>query len=123
MQHWITKFRCAGRGLILGMRGQSSFAVHLAAAALVALTAALLRCELWQWCALLICIALVFGIEYANSAIERLAKGLCTSHNDDVGAALDIASAAVLVVSLIAVVIGGLIFISQFIQLWSRIAT
>lgn len=122
VQHWITKFRCAGRGLMLGTQGQSSFAFHFAITAIVLFLAALLRCELWQWCVLLICIALVLGLEYANSAIERLAKGLCSTHNEDVGAALDIASAAVLVVSIIAVVIGGLIFCAQFMQLWSRFA-
>jgi diacylglycerol kinase len=118
VQHWINKFRCAGRGLLLGVRGQSSFAVHFAVAAAVIVAAILLRCELWQWCTLLLCIALVLGLEYINSAIERLAKGLCTSHNEEVGAALDIASAAVLVVSLVSVVIGALIFVIQFLRIW-----
>lgn len=117
MQHWVNKFRCAGRGLLLGVHGQSSFAVHFAIAAAVIGAAILLRCELWQWCTLLLCIALVLGLEYINSAIEHLAKGLCTTQNEHVGAALDIASAAVLIASIIAVVIGGLIFTSQFLRL------
>ncbi|MDX1926157.1 MAG: diacylglycerol kinase [Pirellulaceae bacterium] len=118
MRHWINKFRCAGRGLLLGVRGQSSFAVHFAVAAAVIVAAIILHCELWQWCTLLLCIAMVLGLEYINSAIEHLAKGLCTSHNEQVGAALDIASAAVLVVSTISVVIGALIFINQFLRVW-----
>ncbi len=117
MQHWIDKFRCAFRGLLLGVRGQSSFVAHFVITAIVLITAALLRCELWQWCALLLCIGLVLGLEYANSAIERLAKGLCTTQNADVGAALDIASAAVLIASIMAVVIGALIFVTQFLRL------
>ncbi len=118
MQHWINKFRCAGRGLILGVQGQSSFAVHFVVTGLVLVLATLLQCEFWHWCVLLLCIALVLGLEYLNSALERLAKGLCSSHNDDVGAALDIASAAVLVASIISVIIGATIFISQFVRLW-----
>lgn len=118
MQHWINKFHCAVRGLFLGVRGQSSFAVHFVVAAAVIVAAILLRCDLWQWCTLLLCIALVLGLEYINSAIERLAKGLCTSHNEEVGAALDIASAAVLVVSLVSVVVGALIFVNQFLRIW-----
>ncbi len=120
MQHWINKFRCAGRGLILGLRGQSSFAVHFVAAAAVIGAASLLRCELWQWCVLLLCIAIVIGLEYLNSAIERLAKGLCLNHNEDVGAALDIASAAVLIASIFSVVIGVLIFGIQGWQFWTH---
>ena len=122
MQHWINKFRCAGRGLLLGVRGQSSFAVHFVVAAAVIVAATLLRCELWQWCTLLLCIGLVLGLEFVNSAIERLAKGLCRTHNEEVGAALDIASAAVLVVSIISVVIGAVIFISQFLRIWESFA-
>ena len=118
MQHWINKFRCAGRGLLLGMHGQSSFTVHFVVAAAVIVAAILLRCELWQWCVLLLCIGMVLGLEYVNSAIERLAKGLCKTHNEEVGAALDIASAAVLVVSIVSVVIGAVIFISQFLRIW-----
>ena len=117
MQHWINKFRCAGRGLIVGAHGQSSFAAHLVVIGLVLVLATLLQCSIVQWCILLLCIAVVLGLEYANSAFERLAKGLCTTHNEHVGAALDIAAAAVLVASLISVIIGLLIFISQAIAL------
>ena len=120
MQHWINKFRCAGRGLILGLRGQSSFVVHFVIAAAVIVAAALLRCELWQWCGLLLCITIVIGLEYLNSAIERLAKGLCLDQNEDVGAALDIASAAVLIASILSVVIGALIFCVQGWQFWTH---
>jgi undecaprenol kinase len=115
VQHWIDKFRCAGRGLVLGAHRQSSFAVHLLIAAAVLVAAAALRCELWQWCMLLMCIAWVLSLEYANSALERLAKGLCSTHNKDVGAALDIASAAVLIASMFAAVIGAAIF---GVQIW-----
>ena len=120
MQHWMNKFRCATRGLILGVRGQSSFAAHFMIAALVIAAAAWLQCELWQWCVLLICISIVIGLEYLNSAIERLAKGLCSDQNEDVGAALDIASAAVLIASILSVVIGALIFSVQVLRLWTH---
>ncbi len=64
---------------------------------------------------MLLCMAVVLGLEYMNSAIERLAKGLCKEQNEDVGAALDMAAGAVLVASGISVVIGLLIF---SIQIW-----
>ena len=115
MQHWIDKFRCAFRGLWIGAYRQSSFVVHYTICAIVCGLAILLRCEAWQWCAMLLCMAVVLGLEYVNSAIERLAKGLCTNHNEDVGAALDVAAAAVLVASGISVVIGVLIF---SLQIW-----
>lgn len=120
MRHWIDKFRYAGRGLLSGMHRQSSFAVHFVVSVLVVGGASVLRCELWQWCVLGLCIALVVGLEYMNSAVERLAKGLCKEHNPDIGAALDISSAAVLFASLVAALIGSAIFINQA---WCLFAT
>ncbi len=113
LQHWIRKFQLAGRGVWIGIAGQSSFAVHLPVAGLVIVLAYWLQCSLWQWCALLICIGLVLTAELANSAIEELAKGLCTDHNPQVGRALDMAAGAVLIASIIAATVGLTIFAYQ----------
>lgn len=113
MQSWVNKFRYAIQGLRLGCAGQSSFSVHWPLSLAVIGIAFFLRCEIWQWCVLLLCIAGVISLEYINSALERLAKGVCHERNADVGAALDMAAAAVLVASLIAAVIGLLIFSQQ----------
>lgn len=118
IQHWLSKFRIAARGVLFGMRGQTSFAVHVPISLVVVVLAALLRCQLWQWCALLLCIGLVLAAELANSAIEELAAGLCPAHNDHVGRALDIASGAVLVASLMSAIVGAIIFITQFVSQW-----
>ncbi len=49
---WYEKFRDAFRGVRTGMRGQSSFQVHLGVTVVVIIAAALLRCTLWEWCIL-----------------------------------------------------------------------
>jgi diacylglycerol kinase len=83
--------------------------------ALVLVTAWVLGCELWQWCALLGCIALVLTTELFNSAIETLFRGLDEATQSRCWPALDIAAGAVLMASLLSVVIGGLIFLSRII--------
>ena len=118
MVHWIRKFSLACHGIRHGIRGQSSFAVHLPMAAIVIVMAAILRCELWQWCVLILCIGFVLAAEFANSALEELAAGLCSEENERVGRGLDIASGAVLVSSLIAATIGAIIFISCILKLF-----
>ncbi len=118
MSHWIRKFYFAFRGIALGIRGQSSFAVHLPMAVGVVLLACLLQCELWQWIALLICIGCVLASELANSAIEELASALCREHNEQVGRALDIASAAVLIMSITAAIVGLVIFTSRLLAIF-----
>lgn len=116
MQHWIQKFRNAFRGIWLGSLGETSFLVHALAAILVACIAFLLRCDIWEWCVLLLCIAMVMSLELMNSSIEFLAKGLCREENESVGKSLDIASGAVLCASIFASLIGLLVLGSRLAQ-------
>jgi diacylglycerol kinase (ATP) len=118
-QHWIDKFRCAGRGLWWGMRGQSSFYVHVPAAALVLCLAWWLECSGWQWCVLGLCIGLVWSLELVNSAIELLTRAICKQHDPEVGMALDVASAAVQAAAIVAAFVGGGLLAYQAVCLFS----
>ena len=113
MQHWLTKFRNAFRGIYFGSAQQSSFLVHAIAACIVMAAATALRCESWQWCVLLLCIAIVLSLELMNSALEHFAKGVCGEENTEVGKALDIASGAVLCASVFASIVGTVILGGQ----------
>ncbi len=92
-----------------GIRGQSSFAVHLPMACLVVAFAYGLGCSWSEWAILVLCIGCVLSAELMNSAVELLAKGLCREKNTDVGDALDVASGAVLVASIASALVGLLI--------------
>ncbi|MCI0360517.1 MAG: diacylglycerol kinase [Planctomycetaceae bacterium] len=107
---WFEKFADAFRGIGAGMRGQGSFRVHLGMAVAVVALARILRVNLVEWCLLILCIAAVLAAELFNSAIERLAREVDREHNPNVGAALDIASGAVLLAALGAAIVGCLIF-------------
>ena len=106
---WSKKFRHAFRGLRIGSRGQNSFLVHIPVACFVLAAAIQLHVSPLEWCILVLCIASVIGAELFNTAIEHLAKAVTKEFNPHVRDALDIASAAVLVVSLGAAVIGILV--------------
>ena len=114
---WYEKFRDAFRGVRTGMRGQSSFQVHIVVAVAVLISAALLRCRLWEWCILLLCIGGVLTAEMINSAMEYLAKAIDENHNPHLGDALDTGSAAVLFASLAAATVGAIILLSRIITL------
>src|SRR5262245_7558548 len=116
-QTWAAKFRTAFRGLKLGIRGQSSFAVHFFFTVLVAAAAIVLQCELWQWCVLLGCIAFVLTAELFNSAFETLFRGLNPEAKERAWPALDVAAGGVLMASLFAGLIGSLVLIHQLIRL------
>lgn len=118
MEHWKTKFRNAFRGMYLGSCAETSFWVHAFMSLAVITAAFVLRCELWQWCGLLLCMALVIAFELMNSALEYFAKGVVQEHNEDIRDALDIASGAVLAASIFAAVIGAIILGTQFLAVF-----
>ncbi len=107
---WRYKFAAAFRGIKLGVRGHSSFFVHFFFAALVLAAAAVLGCDLIQWCLLLGCIGLVLTAELFNSAIETLFRGLDEETKAHTWPALDVAAGAVLLAALTASVVGTLVF-------------
>ena len=113
---WVFKFRCAFRGMKLGIRGHSSFFVHFFFAALVAVTALVLHCGVLEWCILLGCIGLVMTAELFNSTVETLFRGLDEATKERVWPCLDIAAGAVLLASIVSAVIGAIIFVRQLLN-------
>jgi len=107
---WSRKFADAFRGLCRAVRSQSSFLVHLWAAAAVVAVGAALRVGLVEWCLLAGAIGFVLVAEMFNTAIESLARALNTGRHPRVRDALDMASAAVLLSAMFAAVIGVAVF-------------
>ncbi len=112
---WRDKFRFALRGLKLGIRGHSSFAVHFFFTALVLAAAALLVRDPLEWCLLLGCIGLVLTAELFNSAVETLVRGLDEATRQRVWPCLDIAAGAVLLASVTAAVVGAVVFLRHLV--------
>lgn len=107
---WSRKFADSFRGLRRAVRTQSSFAVHLVAAASVVAAGALCRVSAGEWCLLSLAIGLVLMTEIFNTAIESLARAPGSRRHPRFRDALDMASAAVLVAAITAVVVGVIVF-------------
>jgi diacylglycerol kinase (ATP) len=108
-RYWSRKFRVAFRGLKEGVRGQSSFFVHLFLTAMVIAAGWMLRVDRIEWCVLMLCIAGVLTAEMFNSALESMAKAITGESDPHLGNSLDIGSAAVLLASIGAAVVGAII--------------
>lgn len=117
LRRWRDKFREAFRGVKLGVRGHSSFAVHFFCAALAIAACVALDCGVIEWCLILLCIGGVFTAELFNSAIETLFHGLDPETKSRWNGCLDIAAGAVLTASGFAVLIGVLVFGNRVRQL------
>lgn len=114
---WRAKFADAGRGLAVATRTQSSFRVHLLAAGVVVVAAAVLRCRPGEWAVLVVCIGLVLVAELLNTAIELLFRGLPQVERDRVYLCLDVAAGGVLAASGCAAVAGILILVPKLLAL------
>ncbi len=113
---WSHKFGDAFAGIRVGMRGQSSFLVHGPCSLAVVLLAFLLQLPLERWCLLLMCIGIVLAAELANSSLETICRRITDQEDPYIRDALNIASGAVLMVSIMAAVVGGLIFLQPLLQ-------
>ena len=105
---WKNKFGFAFRGLQRAFRTQHSFVIHLLVACVAV---AVLRVTPVEWGLILAAIGMVLVAETFNTAIESLARAVHTQFHPRLRDALDIASAAVLLASGTAVVIGLCIFV------------
>jgi len=120
-QSWSRKFAVALRGIVLAVRTQSSFWVHLPVAVAVLISATLHGVTRVEWAILVVCITMVLAAEAFNTALECLSRAVTEDENQDVRHALDIASGAVLITSIGAVAVGTLILLTRLaadIQHW-----
>ena len=107
---WLQKFRDAARGVKIAVRGESSYFVHFFITAAVVLAAGVYERPTSEWCLLVLCITMVLAAETLNTAIERLARAVSLETHPEIRDALDIASGAVLLASIGAVVVGLIVF-------------
>ena len=107
---WSRKFADAFRGLLRAVRTQSSFAVHVGVAAAVVAAGGFFQVSATEWCLLSLVIGLVSMAEIFNTAIESLARAPGSRRHPRLRDALDMASAAVLVSAIVAVIVGLIVF-------------
>ncbi|MEG0823197.1 MAG: diacylglycerol kinase [Erysipelotrichaceae bacterium] len=109
----LNKFRFAFAGLINGLCNDSSIQIQYCLGIITIIAAILLKLSIIEWSIILILIGLVIAIEYLNSCIEDLVD-LHFSALDPLAKKIkDMSAASVLVISIVALVVGGIIFISK----------
>jgi len=110
MKSFLKSLVDAIRGIWSGIVDQRNLKVQIAIAVIVVGAGFYFRITPLEWSIILICIGLVIGIEMINSAIENLVDLVTLERKPLAGKIKDIAAGAVLVVSVIAVIIGVIIF-------------
>ncbi len=111
-QGFRNTFKNARKGMRLVLKSERNVRIHLVMAAFVLMFGFLLNFSITKLCILLIAIGMVVSAEMINSALEySLDAVFHNRYSRLVGMAKDISAGAVMFVTIIAVVIGLLIFI------------
>lgn len=93
---FISSIRCALNGLFLALKQEKNFKAYLIHVFLTVPFNIYFHYTILEWIAYIICVCGVFGIECANTAIERLCDFLTEEENEKIKAIKDIAAGAVI---------------------------
>jgi diacylglycerol kinase len=110
-------FRFALNGISLLLKNEHNSRIHLLAAIIAIIMGIIMKIDHYEWSLLIIVIGAVYLTELLNSSIESLADRIDPEWNELIMRAKDYGAAAVLISAIIAIVVGGLIFIPKFLNL------
>ncbi len=120
-QGFTNTFKNARKGMRIVLKSEKNIRIHFCIAMAVLALAVVLDFSLERMCILLLTIAFVIATEMLNSAIEfSLDAVFHNRYSRLVGMAKDISAGAVMFASVVAIVIGVLLFGSAFLNIVSH---
>ena len=112
---FFKSFSYAFRGIWEVFRREQNFKVHTLAAITALLLGWFFCISPWEWCFLIVVIALVFASEMINTAIERLSDVAEPKQNETIRVVKDVSAGMVLVCAMGALCVGIIIFLPKVI--------
>ncbi|MFM8565966.1 MAG: diacylglycerol kinase family protein [Bacteroidota bacterium] len=113
----LEAFKAAFRGVGIAWLHERHLKLHTVGMVSVCCVAAYVEVSRIEWAILLLCFGLVTSLEYANSALERLANRVTSERDPLIRDAKDMAAGAVLVASIAAAGVGLLILAPPVLRL------
>ena len=115
---FFRSFQFAARGIVDLFRFENNAKIHLLAAAVAIGAGSWLGLSAMEWAMIATQMGLVIATEAFNTALEKMADRVTTERDPLIKAAKDLASGAVLIVALTALVVGLLIFVPKLLKVW-----
>ena len=110
-------FGYAIEGIKLAIKNEPNLQIHFAIGIAALVIGVLVKLSVVEWVLLLFTIALVLALELINTSIESVVNLVSPDIRKDAKIAKDVAAAAVLMASIIAVIIGCLLFLPKILLL------
>ena len=113
---FLKSFGYAFRGVAEVFRKEQNFKVHTIIAILAMLLGCFFKISSWEWCFLILVIAIVLASEMMNTAIENLCNVAEPNQNETIRAVKDISAGMVLICAMGALAVGIVIFLLKVID-------
>ena len=113
MLNFLKGFVYAFNGLIAFFTSERNGRIQLIVAIVVVICGWWFHLSKTEWITILACIAAVLSLEMINSAIEKLCNLVHPTYHPVIKTTKDISAGAVLWVSIISAIIGGIIFLPK----------
>lgn len=112
----LTSFSHAFDGLKTAIKREPNFQIHIIIGTIVLVFAAFLKVAKFEWLILLFAIFFVLILELLNTTLEAIVDMVQPKIHPKAKAAKDVAAAGVLMGTIIAVIVGAIIFIPYIIN-------
>ena len=109
----LKSFRPALKGLKWFLQNEHNVRIHLFLSLLSVIAGIFFQISRNEWIGIILCMGMVLSLEAANSAIEQLVDLVSPKKNQLAGLVKDLAAAAVLIASLIAILVAALVFLPK----------
>jgi diacylglycerol kinase (ATP) len=113
----LSSFSNAFSGILLLFRSQANARIELGVTLTVIISGFVFNISSTEWLVILLCIALVLSLEGINTAIEIFADKLHPGFDSEIGKVKDVAAGAVLIASILAAIIGIVIFAPRIFEM------
>lgn len=117
----LKSYQFAWRGIVLAFKTENNMRFHLVAAILVIVLNVALQVNKTEWLITLMWIGLAWTAELFNTAIETLADRVTEQQDPLIEKTKDLASGAVLVICLAALICALIIYLPYFLQVISSL--
>ncbi len=118
MKTWLYSFKCASSGIITALIMERNFRIEIAVFVIAVAAGILLKITKTELLFILLISSIIFALEMINTALELTLDLVLKEYKVLVRRIKDIAAGAVLLASLIAFIMGLIIFIPYFINLF-----
>ncbi len=116
-QSLLKSFANAFAGMAYFFVNDRNGKIHLAITVIVLAAGFTFQIVATEWVAILLCIALVIGLEMLNSALEKLCDLVEPNYHPTIKVIKDVSAAAVVLAAIISVAIGIIIFLPKIMLL------